>query len=197
MRIRVSLLLLLAAAIGSGQQNVPFDKTFNVPVAPQGLAGRKLPKLPLEFDTAEGQTRRVVAVTRGLEYPFSAAFLPDGNMLVTERAGRLRIIRSGVLDPTPVAGGPASYWSGDSGAPGAVHGYMDIALHPRFADNHFVYITYTKPLDDKKRTTAIARGRWDGSALTDLKDIFVLPEASTSRIAFGRDGMLYMTTTGS
>jgi glucose/arabinose dehydrogenase len=101
-----------------------------------------------------------------------------------------------VLDPTPVAGGPASYWTGESGGVGAVHGYMDIALHPRFAENHFVYITYTKPLGDKKTTTAIARGRWDGSALADVKDIFVLPEAGTSRIAFGRDGMLYLTTTG-
>src|ERR1700689_4436592 len=190
-----ALPLLPAATTGSSQQKVPFQN--GIPVAPQGLAGRKLPKLPMEFDTAEGQRIRVVAVTRALEYPFSAAFLPDGNMLVTERAGRLRIIRSGVLDPKPVAGGPASYWAGESGGPGAVHGYMDIALHPRFADNGFVYLTYTKPLDATKRTTAVARGRWDGSALTDLKDIFVLPEASTSRIAFGRDGMLYMTTTGS
>jgi aldose sugar dehydrogenase len=196
MKIHVSLLLLLTAMIGSGQQNVPFDKTFNVPVAPTGLANRKLPKLPMEFDTAEGQRIRVVAVTRALEYPFSAAFLPDGNMLVTERAGRLRIIRSGVLDPKPVAGGPASYWAGESGAPGAVHGYMDIALHPRFADNGYIYLTYTKPLDDKKRVVAIARGRWNGQALTDVRDIFVSDQSGTSRIAFGRDGTLFMTTTG-
>jgi glucose/arabinose dehydrogenase len=196
----ISPLLLLTVAIAvpicSGQQNVPFDKTFNVPVAPTGLAGRKLPKLPLEFDTAEGQRIRVVAVTRALEYPFSAAFLPDGSMLVTERAGRLRIIRNWVLDPKPVAGGPVSYWAGESGAPGAVHGYMDIALHPRFADNGWVYLTYTKPLDDKKRVVAIARGRWNGQALTELRDIFVSDQSGTSRIAFGRDGTLFMTTTG-
>src|SRR5580704_7755392 len=150
MKIQVSLLSLMVAAIGLGQQNPPFDKNFNIPVAPTGLAGRKLPKLPLEFDTAEGQKIRVVAVTRALEYPWSLAFLPDGGMLVTERAGRLRIIRNGELDPKPVAGAPASYWAAESGAPGAVHGYMDIALHPRFADNGFIYLTYTKPLDDKK-----------------------------------------------
>jgi glucose/arabinose dehydrogenase len=196
MKTHVSLLLLCAAAVASGQQNVPFDKTFNIPVAPTGLAGRKLPKLPLEFDTAEGQRIRVVAVTRALEYPWSLAFLPDGNMLVTERAGRLRIIRSGVLDPKPVAGGPASYWAGESGAPGAVHGYMDIALHPRFADNGFIYLTYTKPLDEKRRVVAIARGRWNGQALTEVRDIFVSDQAGTSRIAFGRDGTLFMTTTG-
>jgi glucose/arabinose dehydrogenase len=73
---------------------------------------------------------------------------------------------------------------------------MDIALHPRFAENHLLYITYTKPLDGSKHTTALARAKWDNGSLTDVKDIFVLPEASTSRIAFGTDGMLYMTTTG-
>src|SRR4029078_9180480 len=124
------------------------------------------------------------------------AFLPDGSMLVTERAGRLRIIRNGVLDPRPVAGGPASYWAGASGLPGAVHGYMDIALHPKFAENHYVYLTYTKPLDEKRRTVAIARGRWDGAALTEVRDIFVADAAGTSRIAVASDGTLFMTTSG-
>ena len=78
-----------------------------------------------------------------------------------------------MLDAKPVAGAPASYWAGESGGPGAVHGYMDIALHPRFAENHLVYVTYTKPLDGSKRTTAIARGRWVGSALApDVKERF-------------------------
>jgi len=197
MKTNFTLFVLFAAAAvtSPGQQNVPFDKAFNIPVAPTGLAGRKLPKLPLEFDTGEGQRIRVTAVTRALEYPFSLAFLPDGNMLVTERAGRLRIIRNGVLDPKPV-GGPPSYWSGESGAPGAVHGYMDIALHPKFADNGYIYLTYTKPIDEKRRVVAIARGRWNGQALTDVRDIFVSDQGGTSRIAFGRDGTLFMTTTG-
>ena len=190
-------LLGLIAAAASAQQKVQWDSKFNIPIAPTGLAHRPLPDHPVVFDTAEGQNIRVVVVTKALEYPWAMAFLPDGSMLVTERPGRLRIIRKGVLDPKPVAGAPASYWAGESGGPGAVHGYMDIALHPRFAENHFVYLTYTKPLDGGKRTTAIARGRWDGSALADVKDIFVLPEASTSRIAFGTDGMLYFSTTGS
>lgn len=141
--------VVFSAQVASAQQKVPFDPRFNIPVAPTGLAHRPLPDHPMEFDTAEGQKIRVVVVTKALEYPWSAAFLPDGSMLVTERPGRLRIIRNGVLDPKPVAGGPASYWAIESGAPGAVHGYMDIALHPKFADNHFVYLTYTKPLDDK------------------------------------------------
>ena len=117
-------------------------------------------------------------------------------MLITERAGRLRVIRNGVLDPQPVAGAPASYWTGESGLPGAVHGYMDIALHPQFAQNRLVYLSYTKPLDDKKTTVAVARGRFDGKALTEVKDVLVLDRAGTSRIAFGRDGNLYISTTG-
>lgn len=191
-----TIALALAATSAFAQSKVQWDSKFNIPVAPTGLKHRPLPDHPVVFDTAEGQDIRVVVVTKDLEYPWALAFLPDGGMLVTERSGHIRIIRKGVLDPKPVAGGPASYWAGESGGPGAVHGYMDIALHPRFAENHFVYITYTKPLDGGKRTTAIARGRWDGTGLTGIKDIFVLPEASTSRIAFGSDGMLYMTTTG-
>jgi glucose/arabinose dehydrogenase len=199
--------LLLAAATAFAQSNaasapskVQWDSKYNIPVAPTGLAHRPLPDHPVVFDTAEGQNIRVVVVTKALEYPWSAVFLPDGSMLVSERTGQLRVIHNpggnAVLDPKPVAGGPASFWGGQSGDPGAVHGYMDIALDPHFAENHLLYLTYTKPLDGGKRTTAVARGRWDKGALADVKDIFVLPEASTSRIAFGSDGMLYFTTTG-
>ena len=195
-----SLALILVATAAFAQQKVQWDSKFNIPVAPTGLAHRPLPDHPVVLDTAEGQNIRVVVVTKALEYPTSAAFLPDGSMLVTTRTGELRLIHNpsgnAVLDPKPVAGAPASFWGGQSGDPGAVHGYMDIALHPKFAENHFVYLTYTKPLDGGKRTTAVARGRWDGGALADVKDVFVLPEASTSRIAFGSDGKLYLTTTG-
>ena len=201
MKIWQLLALLLVAAAGStagfAQQTVPFSG--GIPVAPLGLAGRRLPDMPVEFDTGEGQRIRVVVVTRALEYPWSLAFLPDGSMLVTERAGRLRIIRNGVLDPQPVSGAPASFWTGESGLPGAVHGFMDIALHPEFAGNRFVYLTYTKPLDEKRRTVALARGRFEGHALTEVRDLFVADAADrvgTSRIAFGRDGSLFMTTTG-
>jgi glucose/arabinose dehydrogenase len=194
----VGLLALCLAAtfgaeIGTGQQTVPF--TNGIPLAPLGLSGRKLPDKTPEFDTAEGQKIRVVIVTRALEYPWALAFLPDGTMLITERAGRLRVIRHGVLDPQPVAGSPASYWAGESGLPGAVHGYMDVALHPQFAQNQLIYLSYTKPLDEKRRTVAVARGRFDGRALTEVRDVWVGDQAGTSRIAFGRDGMLYITTT--
>src|SRR5215467_6699359 len=144
------LALLFFSLAGSAQQTVPFRN--GIPVAPTGIAARALPDKPAEYDTAEGQKIRVVTVARGLTYPFSMAFLPDGSMLVTERTGKLRLIRGGKLDPQPVGGVPASVYSGRSGDPGAVHGLMDIALHPKFADNHFVYFTYTKPLEGDKST---------------------------------------------
>ena len=193
-----AMALVLAAGIttGSAQQTVPFAN--GIPVAPSGLAGRPLPQLPLEFDTAEGHRIRVVEVTRELAYPWSMAFLPDGSMLVTERTARLRVIRNGKLDPAPVAGTPAGYFAGESGLPGAVHGYMDLALHPDYASNQLVYMSYTKPLDAKRRTMAVARGRWDGRAMQDMKDIFVADEGTggAARLAFGRDGSLFVTTTG-
>jgi glucose/arabinose dehydrogenase len=192
------LAVLLAAALGApalvGQQKVPFSG--NIPLAPSGLAGRHLPKMPVTYDTGEGQKIRVVAVTTGLEYPWALAFLPDGGMLITERSGRLRIVRHDKLDPQPVTGAPASYWTGESGLPGAVHGFMDVALHPKFAENSLVYLSYTKPIDDKTRKVAIARGRFDGRSLSDVHDIFVLDSDGTTRIAFARDGTLFITTTG-
>jgi glucose/arabinose dehydrogenase len=189
----VSIAFLLAATAAIAQQKVPFKN--GIPVAPQGLAGKKLPDKPMEFDTAEGQRIRVVTVAR-LEYPFGAAFLPDGTMLVTQRNGQLRILRKGVLDPKPVAGGPTSFYAGESGLPGAVHGYMDVVLHPRFAESQFVYISYTKPLDEKRRVAAISRSRWDGKGLTGTKDIFVSEGDGPTRMAFDRQGKLYVTLSG-
>ena len=119
-------------------------------------------------------------------------------MLVTERDGDLRVIRNGKLDPNPVAGGPAAFFTGESGLPGAVHGYMDIALHPQFAQNQLLYLSYTKPLAENRTTFAVARMRWTGSALADVKDVLVADDttAAPTPIVFGRDGMLYIATSG-
>jgi aldose sugar dehydrogenase len=189
-------LALFAMAGAHGQQRVPFEN--GIPVAPLGLEARRLPTKPMVYDTGEGQKIRVVVVTRRLTNPWSLVSLPDGSLLVTEREGRLRVIRKGVLDPKPIAGAPVAYGAGVSGLPGAVHGYMDVVLHPRFAENGFVYLSYTKRLDEKRTTVAIARGHWDGASLIDTKDIFVAGEnvGSASRLAFGRDSTIFMTTSG-
>jgi len=200
--IAAPLALLLAVTAGSyvtlAQRKVelmPGDS--GIPVAPKGLwpngTGKKLPASPMVYDTAEGQKIRVVIVTKALAFPWSMAWLPNGDMLVTERAGRLRLIHNGVLDPKPIAGAPVARNVGVSGEPGAVHGYMDIALHPDFATNHYIYLTYTKPIDDKKTITAIARMKFENNQVTETKDVFT-GDIGTSRIAFGRDGKLYVTT---
>ena len=187
----LSCLALLCSVLPLGaQQKVPFTET-GAPVAPTGLTVPPLPAEPIVYETGEGQNIRVVVVARGLSHPWSIAFLPDGNLLVTERDGRLRLIRDGVLDPNPVAGVPEARVN-------FISGLLDVILHPRFAENHYVYLSYNKPLSEDKATLAIARGQWDGKALTGTRDIFVTdPDASsTARLLFGRDGMLYMATYG-
>lgn len=155
-----------------------------------GVPPRPLPDGPIVLDSAEYGQIRVVALTRGLEHPWGLAFLPGGDMLVTERPGRLRRIAGGVLEPTPIAGAPAVHAEG-------IAGLMDVAIHPDFAVNRLVYLTYSKPRPAGP-TVALARARLVGGALVDLEDMVVLdpPGSGASRIGFGPDGMLYMTLGG-
>ena len=126
----------------TAQQTVPFDGSS--PVAPAGFEPQPIPAQPIEFDTAEVMRIRVVPVARGLVNPWSLAFLPDGAMLVTEKDGRLRIIRNDVLDPKPIPGVPAVRVQGRSGL-------MDVVLHPQFATNRFVYFSYLKPVGGERQ----------------------------------------------
>jgi glucose/arabinose dehydrogenase len=154
-------------------------------------ASLPLPALPQTFET-EKHRIRVSVVASGLANPWSLAFLPDGDLLVTERAGRLRVVRKGVLDPQPISGVPAVQTT-------ALGGLLEVALHPKFAENRVVYLTYTKANEKKQTTTALARGRFDGRALAEVREIFVANNWSTSatnfggRIAFDRAGLLYLT----
>jgi aldose sugar dehydrogenase len=164
---------------------------------------------PWTYDTSERGTRiRVSVVTKGLSHPWSIAWLPNGDALVTERAGRLRIIRNGVLDPTPIAGVPKVQAGGTSGL-------LDIALHPKFSTNNLVYLAYnvSKPAPPgtpaqpggrggapSVYSTALARGRFDGKALVDVKEIFVaepwvaLSGGDAARIVFASDGTLFLSS---
>ena len=138
---------------------------------------------PFVLDTAEQHKIRLAIVTKGLEHPWSLAFLPDGSILVTERPGRLRIVRNGVLDPKPIGGLPDIRTKG-------IGGLMDIALHPRFAENQLVYFAYTKPLENDRGAPALGRGRLEGHTLTDVRDILVTDSREgngglSARIVFG------------
>ena len=150
-----------------------------------------LPVGPMILETAEQPRIRVIALTTELMHPWGLAFLPDGTMLVTERPGRLRVIRNGKLDASPVSGVPQVSAIG-------LNGLMDVAVHPRFSETRLVYLTYSKPMDGNRSTAALARGRFDGHSLQDVKELFAAqPNASgTTRIAFGKDGSLYMTIQG-
>lgn len=158
--------------------------------APIGLPHVALGDGPFIFDTAEQHQIKVVVVSKGLVHPWSVAFLPGGEMLVTERPGRLRVIRDGKLDPQPLTGVPKVQAIRNAGL-------FEVVLHPKFAQNKLVYLTYTKPGENGQFATALARGRLEGGGLADVRDLFVGEWTNViggSRLVFGRDGMIYMTT---
>ena len=102
------------------------------------------------FDIGEGENRlHVTVITKGLDHPWGMAFLPNGDMLVTERAGRLRVVRKGMPDPTPIAGLPQILVK-------SLGGLLDIAVHPNFAENRLVYFAYSKPGDIEPTSSAHA-----------------------------------------
>jgi glucose/arabinose dehydrogenase len=190
--IALATFIVVSAAVAQHQQTLA-PHELNSRDAPAAImwSTPALRHMPLEFDTAEEHGLRVAVIAKHLEQPWSVAFLPNGSMLVTERIGRLRVIRNGKLDHEPVAGVPRVQTGGARG----LQGLMDVVLHPRFAENRWVYLTYHKPTPDGAGTTTLARGTWNGIALLDVRDIFEsgATETEASRIAFGLDGMLYMS----
>src|SRR5688572_14653607 len=205
-RLAAFALVILAVPVAA-QQEVPMRGT--TPVAPQGIKIPPLPDAPVRYETAEGQNIRVSVYARGFRNPWSMAFVSADTILVAERGGAIRIVRNGVVDPQPVQGAPVAIGAGLSGT--------DLALHPDFERNRLIYISYTKPLDDKpgaepapapaapgrggrgaapRTTVAVARAVWDGKRFTGTRDIFVGEGGSGGPIAFGGDGMLYVAHGG-
>src|SRR5580704_4585624 len=160
--------LVLAGVKGRAQQAAGSGGVARTPTAPPPIMwpSPPLPDGPITLDTGIQHQIRLI-VTKGLNQPWSMAFLPDGNVLITERPGRLRIVRNGVLDPNPIAGVPRVQAQG-------LAGLMDLALHPHFDQNKLIYFTYHKPAADGANPGVItlARGRWDGTALVEVRDIF-------------------------
>jgi aldose sugar dehydrogenase len=162
--------------------------TATADVAPEPVRGIPPPPQPAKVIKTG---YKVTEIAKGLDHPWSMAFLPDGSILVTERVGRLRLIKGGSLRPEPISGVPAVHT-------GSQAGLFDIVLHPKFAENNIVYLTYaagTKAANG----TQVARARFDGSTLQDLQVIFkAMPLKDTDnhyggRIAFLADGTFALT----
>src|SRR5215470_7020588 len=158
---------------------------------PTGVSGQPQGK-DKKQQKAKQTAVKTTIIASGLWHPWSLAWLPNGDMLVTERNGKLRTVRDGRLDPDGIAGVPAVHSV-------RLSGLMEVLPHPKFSENHFVYLTYTKDIAKDEVATTLARGRLEGRELKDVKDILICDTwagdgGSGSRLAFGKDGMLYMTT---
>lgn len=141
--------------------------------------------------STEKHNFQVVKITDQLEHPWGLAFLPDDRMLVTERPGRLRIVNDGQLDPQPIAGLPRVTAEGQGGL-------LDVAIHPDFEQNHWVYLSYAAS-GAGGVGTEVARGKLNDHRLESVEVIFrALPKSSGgrhfgSRLLFAPDGYLYIT----
>jgi glucose/arabinose dehydrogenase len=135
---------------------------------------------------------RVVTVVDALVQPWSIAFLPGGDTLITERPGRLRILRNGKVLPQAVEGVPQVYHSSQGGL-------LEVMPHPNFASNRLLYLTYSKPLPDGKdaSTTALIRGRFENDRLTNVEQLFESVSKGRGhfggKIAFDKNGFLFLT----
>ncbi|ABG53445.1 MAG: PQQ-dependent sugar dehydrogenase [Trichodesmium sp. St16_bin4-tuft] len=118
-----------------------------------------------------------ITLVKNLEHPWSIAWLPDGKILITERPGRLRIFRDGILEPTPISGVPQVFAFGQGGL-------LDVSAHPRFAENRFIYLTYSHG-DRSNNRTRIARARLENNTLGDLKVIFEVSQTKPGAQHFG------------
>jgi glucose/arabinose dehydrogenase len=150
-----------------------------------------IPTLVQARISAGGEDFRIVRLAEGLEYPWALAFLPDGGLLISERPGRLLLLSSDG-SRQEIRGLPAVSSSGQGGL-------LDLALHPDFQQNRLVYWTYAAP-GPGGASTALARGRLDGNSLRDVRVLWTMQKRSGtrvhfgSRIRFGADGKIYMTT---
>ncbi|WP_233743528.1 PQQ-dependent sugar dehydrogenase [Leptodesmis sichuanensis] len=154
----------------------PTNIVTSTPASPAAnLSTVTSPPVVSAVETAQGV--RQTTLIEGLERPWSMAWLPDGTLLITEKTGRLRLVRDGVLEPTPIAGVPEVMSSGQGGL-------MEIAIHPRFAENRLVYLTYSHGTENANRTR-LARATFDGKALRDLQVIFEVSQVKSGGQHFG------------
>lgn len=188
-----ALALGLCAAVGAvvvAQHQGVDQRPANAPDQKPAFAG--------QTDAPERLTNvafDVVTVAQGLESPWSLEFLPNGKMLVTEKAGRLRVVSpDGTLSPA-VTGLPPVVTRGQGGL-------LDVALDPAFASNQLIYWSFSEGQPDNTNNTAVARGRFVDGAEPKVENVQVIYKQSPSmnsgghfgsRLVFGRDGTLFVT----
>jgi glucose/arabinose dehydrogenase len=199
-----------ALAVAAAVLTVTFGASLPAQSQPPRPPPPTIPDGPWDLRTETGMVH-VSVLSKELESPWGLAFLPDGDMLVTERPGRLRVIRDGKLDPNPIEGLPDLVSAG-------ISGLFGLALHPDFERNRYIYVAYPKPqpADRDALTLAVARARWDGgSSLVDVEDIFVAKDwystamsrennrccgqgpsngSFGARLEFDRENRLYITS---
>lgn len=143
------------------------------------LGGCFMPNEPVEpsGDVPGADGWEMEVITDGLEHPWSMTWLPDGDMLITERPGRLRIVRNGAIEPEPVQGLPAVYADGQGGL-------LDVTLHPGFDENQYVYLSYSSGSEDVNRTT-VGRGVFEGNRLADFTTLFEITPDKNGNQHFG------------
>lgn len=145
-----------------------------------------------EVIESQDQKFGVVKITEDLDNPWGIAFLPDGRILVTERAGSIRIIKDGKLTDERISGVPKVYSQGQGGL-------LDIQLHPDYANNGWIYLTYSKPGPGGAGTT-VARTKLQGNTFTDFQDLFSAQPFTNSgahfgsRIAFDGKGYIFFSS---
>src|SRR5712671_2442642 len=183
---------ILLAVLGFGAAAMIVVAVVVARRAPERLAAPGAAAKNVRDYQTEHYAIHVNSIVSGLSHPWAIAFLPDGDILITERAGRLRRVHNGELQRRAIAGTPRVHSTDQEGL-------LDIALHPQFAENHLLYFTYSKE-GANGTTIALGRGRLDGDTLADVKDVFVADNWAKvngnigSRIAFLPDGTLLMTT---
>ena len=146
----------------------------------------------VQFVLSEKHAFRISTLLTGLENPWSVAFLPDGRMLITERAGRMRLVSADFkLDPKPIEGLPEVVSHGQGGL-------FDVVLHPQYAQNDWIYWAYNAP-GPGGWGTALARGKLQGQRMTDVQVLFSMQPKTRSgfhfggRIVFDQAGFVYLT----
>src|SRR6478736_2116518 len=201
MKTAASLALVLALALAAPAlaQQPP-----QIGAAPVTLAST-----PYLFDTAEQHKIKVTVLAKGMARPFAIEFLPNGDLLVSERGGGLRVIHDATapnarLDPQPIDGMPKP-----PGGSSFSVGFQDMALAPDFAKSHWLYFTYNEPAPRPANETAapelysfgkltVMRGKLEGGKLTGIETLLQggTSAALGSRLAFARDGSLFVTSGG-